>query len=332
MKKITSDKIMSLIKLNLNFATLKKFFSKNKDKELYLLFAVFFFVTTFSLSLVSVGMEAVSEKPIFGKETIDFDLPQIPVLGSVTYPIVSATAALAVDLDSQVSLYEKDPDEELLPASTTKIMTAITALNYYSPDDIITINETTSGQKIGLMNGEKYKAIDLIKATLVYSANDAAVNLASNYPGGGSEFVKRMNDKAREMSLTNTNFENVVGFDGKRHYSTARDLVRVSEIAMRDPEFSSIVNTKTISITELDSGRTISVRSTNDLLGRVDGVMGIKTGWTENARENLVTYVERGGKRVIIAVLGSSDRFGETEELIDWIFGNYSWKNVSEFY
>jgi D-alanyl-D-alanine carboxypeptidase len=138
-----------------------------------------------------------------------------------------------------------------------------------------------------------------------------------------------MNTKATELSMTNSYFENPVGLDGDRQVTTAKDLVRVSEVAMRNPIFSKIVGTKSITVTDVTGKSKYNLKNLNELLDSVDGVAGIKTGWTENARENLVTYVERDGHKIVIAVLGSQDRFGETKELINWIFENYNWEEVS---
>lgn len=102
---------------------------------------------------------------------------------------------------------------------------------------------------------------------------------------------------------------------------------------MRNPEFAKVVGTKNIIVTDITGKSSYNLQNVNELLGKVPGVLGVKTGWTENARENLVTYIERdnqGGAshKIMIAILGSQDRFGETKELINWIFGNYTWQEV----
>jgi D-alanyl-D-alanine carboxypeptidase (penicillin-binding protein 5/6) len=102
--------------------------------------------------------------------------------------------------------------------------------------------------------------------------------------------------------------------------------VNVSKLAMEKQEFAHIVGTKEIEVKSIDGKITHKLANLNQLLGKVPGVLGVKTGWTENARENLVTYVERDNRKVMLAVLGSQDRFGETKELIDWIFANYIWQ------
>jgi D-alanyl-D-alanine carboxypeptidase len=128
--------------------------------------------------------------------------------------------------------------------------------------------------------------------------------------------------------MTGSKFQNPVGLDGLNQITTARDLVRASEVAMRNPEFAKVVGTKSVDFTDVTGKVKYNLKNINELLGTVPGVLGIKTGWTENARENLVTYIGRDGHKVIIAVLGSEDRFGETKELIDWVFTNYQWQEV----
>src|SRR5258706_423742 len=159
-------------------------------------------------------------------------------------------------------------------------------------------------------------------------ANDAAETLAQDYPGGYDAFINAMNTKAQDLSMTNSHFDNPVGLDGDGQRSTAKDLVRVSEVAMRNSEFAKVVGTKNITVHDDSTKFSYNLRNVNELLGSVPGVMGVKTGWTENARENLVTYIERDNHKIMIAILGSQDRFGETKELIDWIFTNYKWQEV----
>lgn len=279
---------------------------------------------------INIKIESVTKAKSF---------PGNPVLGTETsYPVISAQGALAVDLDSGVPLYEKNPDIKLLPASTTKIVTALVTLDSYQLDQVLTVPKGVSvdGQKMGLYVGEQMRVEDLLYGLLVYSANDAAMTLANSYPVSTESsvtsynaFVNAMNVKAKELSMTNSNFENPVGLDGSNQTSTARDLIRASEVAMRNPTFVKIVGTKSITIGDVTGKSKYYFKNINELLGTVQGVKGIKTGWTENARENLVTYVERDGHKIIIAILGSQDRFGETKELIDWIYTNYKWQEVS---
>ena len=298
----------------------------NKRNFLFLVMVAFVFISSSALSLSKTGLgffkkvSGVSEK-VFSP---------VPLLtGTAAFPIISAQAALAVDTDSGVTLYEKDPDKLLLPASTTKIVTALVAMAAYPDDAVLEVNNIkVEGQKMGLVSGEKMKVQDLLYGLLVYSANDAAEVLANNYPGGREAFVEAMNAKAKELHLENTSFKNPTGLDGNGHVTTARDLIRVATLAMKNPEFARIVGTKQ-TVVRSENGKIVhKLTNINELLGVVEGVLGVKTGWTENARENLVTYIERDNKKIMIALLGSQDRFGETKELIDWIYSNYAWKEV----
>ena len=293
----------------------------------YFTLLTFVFITSSALAL-----SRFNEKPIVIREKIELtSFTPIPELSdSSNFPILSAQAALAVDIDSGISLYEKNPNTPLLPASTTKIITALVAMDNYSLETNLTVGKFwVEGQKMGLREGEKIRVDDLLQGLLIFSANDAAEVLALNYPGGRSAFIDAMNEKARTLSLENSNFKNPTGLDGNGHSSTARDLVRVSEFAMRNKKFAQIVATKEKSVTSVDGKIAHKLINLNELVGKVEGVLGVKTGWTEVARENLVTYIERVGHRVMIALLGSQDRFGETEELISWIFENYEWQEVS---
>ena len=251
--------------------------------------------------------------------------------GNEVTPLMSASSVLAVDLDSDISLFEKDSDAPHSPASTTKIVTALVAMDYYPLNKVLTVGNTrVYGQKMNLVPGENILVRDLLYGLLVYSANDAAEVLAQNYEGGWEAFVEAMNIKAEKFGLDHTFFTNPSGLDGDAHVTSSRDLVKVSTIAMKNPFFKQVVGTREKIVTSVDGKLQHRLVNLNELIGKVDGVLGVKTGWTENAKENLVTYIERDGKRVIIAVLGSQDRFGETQELINWIFNNYEWKGMVE--
>lgn len=299
---------------------------KDRDKFLYLLLLAFVLVAT---SVISLSQPNSALRP-FLVQSSERKFAPLPILSDTSFfPVLSAQAALVIDLDSNVSLYEKNPDSALLPASTTKIVTALVAMDYYAPETILKVGRVTvDGQKMWLKAGEELSVQDLLYGLLVFSANDAAEVLAENYPGGRDVFISAMNAKAKSLSLTNTLFRNPTGLDGNDQVTTARDLTRVSRIAMKNPFFAEIVGTKEKTVTSIDGLVKHKLTNINELLGVVPGVMGVKTGWTESARENLVTYIDRDGHKIMIAILGSQDRFGETKELIDWVFKNYTWKEV----
>lgn len=290
----------------------------------------FVFISTSALSITGQTISPIDEIiPVKASPRKDF--PPIPVLGvSNNYPVLSAQGVLATDLISGIALYEKNADAPLLPASTTKIITALVALDTYPLDLVHTVpfGVNVEGQKMGLYKGEQITTENLLYGLLVYSANDAAYTLAANYPGGYSAFVDAMNDKATDLSMQNTSFDNPIGLDGNSQRSTARDLILASEVAMRNHVFAKIVGTSEIVVSDVTGKYIHKLKNLNLLLGSVPGVTGVKTGWTESARENLVTFVERDGHKIMITLLGSQDRFGETKELIDWIFANYIWEPV----
>jgi D-alanyl-D-alanine carboxypeptidase len=258
----------------------------------------------------------------------------IPILSlTSTYPTFSASSVYAFDINSGVSLYEKNPSLKVLPASTTKIITSLVALDYYAMEEVVTVKSpNVEGQKMGLVVGEKIKVIDLLYGLLLYSANDAAEELALNYPGGKTVFIEEMNKKAIEIGMLNSNFQNPQGYEDPSHISTAEDMAIAGAFALNDDTFSKIVSTREYQATSIDGIYKHKMTNINTLLGNVPGVLGIKTGWTENAKENLVTYISRDGHDVVISVLGSDDRFGESKKIIDWIFESYSWMAVPESY
>lgn len=298
-----------------------------KNELLYLSLLSFVLISTSALSLSNNLNSVISY--IYPPKIVK-SYSQLPVLkDGAKYPILSAQSVMVVDLVSAVTLYEKDPNKILLPASTTKIVTALVALDTYTLDTVLRVGKVNViGQKMGLISGEQLLFPDLLSGLLIYSANDAAEVLASNHPDGRDMFIALMNKKVNDLGLNNTHFSNPTGLDNGSQYITARDLIVVSKIAMKNPIFAEIVGTREKIVKSIDGKYSHRLTNINKLLGSVEGILGVKTGWTENARENLVTEIDRDGKKIMIVVLGSSDRFGETVELIDWIFENYEWQEV----
>lgn len=299
----------------------------NKNKLLYLSMLSFILIATSAISLNN-GIESVVTY-VFPEKRVRAYSP-LPILkDNASYPVLSAQSVMSVDLVSGVTLYEKDPNKALLPASTTKIVTALVAIDTYGENQVLKVGKTSvEGQKMGLVTGEEIKFIDLLNGLLIYSANDAAEVLAQNYPSGRDGFITAMNKKIKDLGLNNTHFSNPTGLDNGEQYTTTRDLIMVSKLAMKNPVFAKIVGTKEKTVKSVDGKISHRLVNINKLLDDVPGVLGVKTGWTENARENLVSYIDRDNKKVMTVVLGSSDRFGETKELIEWIYQSYSWTEV----
>jgi len=276
-------------------------------------------------------MMASSPSPSSGF-TLPFPLPTpAPYPSNVTgmYPggEVSASGVVIEDVDSGVILYQRNSYEPFSPASTTKILTALVALDAYDLDDILTVKTLmNSGQTMKLVAGERMTMENLLYGTLIQSGNDAAYALAENYPGGVEAFVAAMNEKAKQLHLTQSNFTNPVGFDDPNHKMTPIDLVRLATATLLNKTIAKMVAIPQITISDVTHTYFHSLTNVNQLLGKIPGVGGIKTGWTEEAGENLVTLIERGGRRVIIVVLKSKDRFVDTTKLIDWVFANHRWE------
>lgn len=274
---------------------------------------------------------AKQAEPFFNPTTIDLSLPRAyPANLGPSAPTTTARGIYIIDADSMIPIYTKNPDESLRPASTTKIMTALVTMDKFGSSDELASTKSNQaiGKTIHLESGAVFTFSDLLYGLLLESGNDVALALAENYSGGYSAMIDDMNEKAKKLGMNQTNYRNVSGIDQFGHQTTPRDMAILAAEAMKIPEFRNIVGTKEKNIISLDGKITHKLANTNELLGAIDGVAGIKTGWTTLAQECLIAYVERDGHRIIFVVLGSQDRFGETKQLIDWVFSNHLWRNV----
>jgi D-alanyl-D-alanine carboxypeptidase len=243
-----------------------------------------------------------------------------------SFPLVSAKYIFILDRTSKTVLYQKEATKKIYPASTTKMVSAIVALEHFPLTQIIQISKTYSeGQILGLLPGQRLSVQQLLYGLLVQSANDSAEVLAENYPGGRTAFVSVMNDKVKEWGVTDTHFVNPSGLDENNHYSTALDLVKIADLAMKYADFAKIVATETAVLDSGANNHLLVLKNVNELLGKVPGVMGVKTGFTTGAGQSLISLVGRNGHEVLFAVLGSTDRFDDTRKLIDWVFTNFEW-------
>ncbi len=284
---------------------------------LIILYAVYLFNSSVSLSIQKNKLIA----------STDTAFTPYPIVLNSYQPILSSKAAIVTDADSQTILFSKNPALRFSMASTAKIMTALTALDYYQPDSIITIKSGfVEGSGLNLQVGDRFYFPDLLYAMLLPSANDAAAAIADNYPGGKEEFVAKMNEKAQVLHLTDTHFSDPVGIDDDGNYSTVVDLARLSSSAMKNKIFAQIVATKQKTINNVDSAHPYILFNLNKLLG-IQGVNGIKTGTTEGAGEVLVTSAIVNNHTFIIVVMNSQDRFGDTSLLLDFIANNIEFVN-----
>ncbi len=243
---------------------------------------------------------------------------------------ISAKSIMIQDLTSGVYIFKRNSTDRLAPASTTKILTALVVLDSMQLDDIVTVVQPMNhGQVMGLVSGERITVENLLYGMLIYSGNDAGYALANNYPGGLTAFVNAMNKKAESLHLSASHFVNPVGYDDSDHYMTAEDLARLADVALANKTISKMVGIPQITVSDVTHTYFHKLSNVNQLLGKIPGVAGIKTGWTEEAGENLVTLIERNGRRVIIVVLKSADRFGDTIALINWTFTNIEWQTYT---
>lgn len=292
---------------------------------------VFLFLISFPGANAFNQLDLVKLKPIIN--STDFQMPppaDYPVNQTkAPAPYLSAQGAVVIDADSKTIIFAKNPDSWLLPASTVKIMTALVAIDNYSLTDVVTIGEIiTEPVKMGLVAGEKITVNDLLHGLLIGSANDAALALAAHYPQGVAGFVKAMNQKAADLHLADTQYTNPVGLDNYGQYTTVHDLSLLTAAAMTQPVFRTIVNTIKYTVTDIDKTKLHELENLNELLGQIQGLIGVKTGFTELAGECLVTYVTRQNRSIITVVLASGDRFGESRQLIDWVFANFIWQSL----
>lgn len=248
----------------------------------------------------------------------------------ISPPFLTAEAAIVMDIPSAVVLYAKNPEKSFSPASTTKIMTALIGLARYKLEDVLTVQtEVNEGRSMALKKGEKLTFESLLYGLLVHSANDAALTIAENFPGGKEQFIYSMNQKAHQLNMNSTHFENVTGFEQENHYISSIDLARLAVYALQNPTFVKIVGTREITVKDINQKEEHHLENVNQLLGRILGVYGVKTGWTENAGGCLVAAVERKGRKILTVVLKSQDRFGETARLIEWTYKNHRWEEVN---
>lgn len=244
----------------------------------------------------------------------------IPAL-AVDLPI-TATGAIVVDAGTGEILYQHNADLELPPASTTKVLTAIVALESGRMDDSLEVSSfaaSTPPTKVGFPVGSRVRLQDLLYAVLLKSANDAAEVVAEGLAGSQEEFADRMNAKARRIGANNSHFENPHGLTADGHVTTARDLARIFRYGLNIPMFREILNTRAIDFpVEEDGVRMVTVKSHNRLLsGYTYPVIG-KTGFTRVAKRCFVGAATGDNREVVIALLGSRDLWGDSRKLIEF--------------
>ena len=241
-------------------------------------------------------------------------------------PSNSAVSAVLIDADNGTVLYEDNADEQMLIASTTKILTALVVLENCGSDESVRIKKeytNVEGSSMYLQEGDELTVRELLYGLLLASGNDAAVALACYAGGSAGGFASMMNERAFQIGCRDSSFKNPHGLDEDGHYSTARDLAHITEAAMENKLFCEIVSTKSVTI----KGRTY--RNHNKLLWNYEGALGVKTGYTKSAGRSLVSSAERNGLRLICVTLNDPDDWTDHENLYNWAFSEYKRVTVS---
>lgn len=242
---------------------------------------------------------------------------------SGTSPSVSADSAILIVADTAEVVYAKDPDRRMSMASTTKIMTAIVAIENGDVGRRVKIPKEAvgiEGSSIYLYEGECLTLEELLYAMMLESANDAATAIAIEVGGSVDGFAEMMNEKAAELGLENTHFENPHGLDGDGHYTTARELAMIAAYAMENEIFRKIVSTRKITIPLNGDEGTRLLINHNKLLRGYDGAIGIKTGYTKKSGRCLVSAAERDGLELIAVTLNAPNDWQDHSRMLDFGF------------
>ncbi|MDD4106749.1 MAG: D-alanyl-D-alanine carboxypeptidase [Candidatus Shapirobacteria bacterium] len=259
-------------------------------------------------------------------ELLETKSPVIPLIKLTSKPNLSAQNYILVDVDTNKILLSQNIDQKIFPASTTKLATALTALNLYPLDEVITVNqEYLTGKVINLKLNEKITVKSLVSALLVYSANDSAYTLANHYQSGPSGFIDQMNLLMTKYNLNNTHFTNVDGIHDNNHYSTVYDLSQLARLSIKNSIVTNFAKTKDLVVSDVTNEIKHPLVSTNELLDIVPEIKGLKTGWTPEAKGVFIGLIDIKGHSIISVVSQSDDRFQDTKLLIDWLKQNVSW-------
>jgi D-alanyl-D-alanine carboxypeptidase len=280
------------------------------------IFAFFLFVNLVLLAAI-LYLGVLTQDNFISNITRDLRIVYMPLLNKDVRDIhVNSKAFIIYDPDARVIIAGKNEHFRFSPASSAKIMTAIIILEEYKLDQVLTASgvDQIEGSEMKLEEGEAMTVENLLFGLMLPSGNDAAYVMAANYNGGVNKFIERMNDTAKTLKLENTKFVDPSGYSDN-NYTTAFDLARLASYALKNDKFREIVSTKNKTVSDVTGSITHDLNNLNELLG-VEGVTGIKTGFTEEAGGVLVSSIEREGKTYVVVVLNSPDRFQDTKNII----------------
>ena len=226
------------------------------------------------------------------------------------------------------TVWTHQPDQKLPPASITKIMTALLTLERANLNEVVTVPSSVmeeTGSRMHLRPGERMRVRDLLAAMLIESANDAAHVLAVHVGGSEPRFAALMNARAAQLGMKSTHFTNSAGHHDPAHYTSANDLLRLTEAALARPMFRELVSKVRYEVSTVDGKRTFKLVNSNKLLPKYEGMVGVKTGYTPEAGRCLVALAERDGVEVLIVLLRAKDRWNLATRMLDAAFQRYAY-------
>ncbi|MDF2635580.1 MAG: Serine-type D-Ala-D-Ala carboxypeptidase [Pelosinus sp.] len=253
------------------------------------------------------------------------------VYAAANYPNVTAKSAIVMDATTGKVLYSKEAEERRYPASTTKMMSLIVALEHGNLDDIITTStnaSSTEGSSLWLTQGEQMKMIDLLYGIMLISGNDATVAVAEHIAGSVDNFAKLMTEKAHIIGAKNTNFTNSSGLPDPNHFTTAHDLARIAAYGYKNPLFTQIVSTEHKVLPPTVKGDIRDLYNENRMLWFYEGGNGVKTGYTDAAGRCLVSGARRNNIQLIAVVLDSETMWSDSKTLLDFAFAQLKAETV----
>lgn len=236
-------------------------------------------------------------------------------------PFPQVAEAYLVEINGK-AVWERQVSKRLPPASLTKLMTALLVLEQDRLNETAQVSRAASletGSRLGLKSGEQLPVKDLLAATMQQSANDACHALADHIGGSEAAFVKQMNRRAQQLGLSNTQFRNACGHDANGHYSTAADISRLARELLKHPLIVPLASQQRSTITTLE-GKQYLLNNKNALIGRYDGALGLKTGYTAKAGTCLVALARRDGHEVLLVMMRGKDRWWDAADILDLAF------------
>ena len=299
-------------------------------KTFYILSYFFIIISTFNFSFADDYIENSTSIDVSAEITANSN-----TTNNILYPsAINSRSCIIYDRNSHMVLYSKNENKTVKMASTTKIMTSLIIIENCDLSETVEVSKksaSTGGSRLGLKTGDKITIKDLLYGLMLCSGNDAAIALAEYAGEDVTGFVRLMNDKANQLGLKNTHYESPHGLDSDNHYTTAYELAVLTDYALKNKTFLQIVGTKNYTITI--NGYSKNISNTNELLGNLTGVYGVKTGFTNGANRCLVTACKRNNMDIICVVLGADTKRFRTQDsikLIEYAFKNFTYINAND--